>query len=163
MALGSWRLVIDAEYLVFILDQLLRLLGLEPFYSLLKSGVEDLAAVAGAPLGIIRVGDVGVWGSGGMVNVLVSGRIATSVGHVLVQSSASLHVARVRGLDMRIQLRRARLAIFDASSGTEGLAMRPLRPAVLVAVELLGVATEVASKGLGGRHDVYDRGLVLGA
>lgn len=97
MALGSWRLVIDAEYLVFILDQLLRLLGLEPFYSLLKSGVEDLAAVAGAPLGIIRVGDVGVWGSGGMVNVLVSGRIATSVGHVLVQGSASLHVARVRG------------------------------------------------------------------
>jgi len=41
--------------------------------------------------------------------------------------------------------------------------MRPLRPAVLVAVELLGVATEVASKGLGGRHYVYDRGLVLGA
>ena len=30
--------------------------------------------------------------------------------------------------------------------------MRPLRPAVLVAVELLGIAAEVAREGLGSRH-----------
>ena len=55
-------------------------------------------------------------------------------------------------LDMRVQLSRAGLAVFLSSSRAKRLSVRPLRPAVLVAVELLGVAAEVASEGLQSRH-----------
>jgi hypothetical protein len=43
---------------------------------------------------------------------------------------------------------RARLAVLSASSGAERLAMRPLGPAVLVPVELLGTAAQIAGVGL---------------
>lgn len=45
---------------------------------------------------------------------------------------------------MGIDTSRARLAIFDASTGTERRTVRPLHPVVLVAAELLGFAAEVA-------------------
>lgn len=53
---------------------------------------------------------------------------------------------------MREGLRRARLAVFLAPSRAKRLAMRPLGPAVLVAVELPGAAAKVAGEGLRGRH-----------
>jgi hypothetical protein len=53
-------------------------------------------------------------------------------------------------LDVRERLSRAGLAIFLASSRTKRLAMCPLGPAVLVAVELPGAAAKVASEGLRG-------------
>ena len=56
---------------------------------------------------------------------------------------------------MRVQLSRAGLAVFLSPTRAKRLSVRPLRPAVLVAVELLGVAAEVAGEGLRGRHG-YD-------
>lgn len=53
---------------------------------------------------------------------------------------------------MRVQLSRAGLAVFLSPARAKRLSVRPLRPAVLVAVELLGVAAEVAGEGLRSRH-----------
>lgn len=61
-------------------------------------------------------------------------------------------------LEVRSDLCGARLAVFLASARTKGRAMRPLDPAVLIAVELLRVGAEVAGVGLFSRHDgVWER------
>jgi hypothetical protein len=58
--------------------------------------------------------------------------------------SATVHgVNTVDLLDMRNDTSRARLRVFLAPSWAERLAMRPLDPAVLVAVEALGLSTEI--------------------
>jgi hypothetical protein len=54
--------------------------------------------------------------------------------------------------DAGVQLSRTGLAVCLSASRAERLSMRPLRPAVLVAVEVLGVAAKVAGEGLRGRH-----------
>lgn len=53
---------------------------------------------------------------------------------------------------MRVDASRTRTGIDLAPPRTERLAMSPLDSAVLVAVELLGVAAEVAGEGLRSRH-----------
>jgi hypothetical protein len=93
-------------------------------------------------------------------------------GHVLVERRASLHVARVGRpaavsicstklcvcvldiLDMRVDASRPGPSILLASSRAIGLAVRPLDPAVLVAVEFFGAATEIVGVGLLG-HGEY--------
>lgn len=54
-------------------------------------------------------------------------------------------------LEVRDNLRRARLAVLFTSPRAKGLTMCPLHSAVLIAVELLGLAAEVAGEG---RHGV---------
>lgn len=58
--------------------------------------------------------------------------------------------------DVRNDLGRTRSSIFLSSSRTVRLAVSPLDPAVLVAVELFGSAAEVAREALFGRHDEAD-------
>jgi len=95
MSLGPWRLIVQVKHLILVLYQLLRLLGLKALNSFLESVVQDLAAMARTPIGVERVGDVGIWSrcSGRVLNVLVSGRLVTSGSHVLVESGARLHGA----------------------------------------------------------------------
>ena len=47
-------------------------------------------------------------------------------------------------LDMRVDASRTRLAVFDPSPRAVRGSIRPLHPVVLVTMELLGVAAEIA-------------------
>tara|TARA_R110002003_G_scaffold108_1_gene9055 strand:- start:7975 stop:8265 length:291 start_codon:yes stop_codon:yes gene_type:complete len=78
-------------------------------------------------------------------------RRPAAVSKIRANASSSL----VDILDMRVDASRAWPSVFLASSRAKRLAMRPLDPVVLVAIELLGVGAEVAGVGLL-RHGVYE-------
>lgn len=166
--LGKRRqhLGIGLKHLVLVLDQLVRLLDFVLLDSLLQSVVKDLAAVAGAAGRIEGVGDlsVGCRSGGGVLDLFVGRRLAAGVGHVLVESGSGLHLAGIgnpamvskgRKLAPRADVpgagndaSRTRASISLTSTWAKGRAMRPLDAAVLVAVEPLGVAAEIAGVGL---------------
>jgi hypothetical protein len=72
----------------------------------------------------------------------------------LLKSALALHSAYGAALLYVVdEASRARLAVLNASSRAERLAMRPLGPAVLVPVELLGTTAQIAVVGLLGHGE----------
>jgi len=150
--LGKRRqhLGIGIKHLVLVLDQLVRLLDLVFLNSLLQSVVEDLAAVTRAARSIEGVGDLGVGCRSGrrVLDLFVGRRLAAGAGHVLVESGSGLHLAGIGNPGAGNDASRTRASISLTSSWAKGRAMRPLDAAVLVAIEALGIAAEIAGVGL---------------